>query len=484
MIKEVKLPEIADNVDNATVISIQVSEGDSIKEDDTIAEMESDKAAFDLPSDASGTVKEIKVKEGDEVKVGQVVITVDSDADGVGSSDSGKKDEEKEKEKKEKDKDAASEKSADQEKSKEKEASGKEDQEEDEEKDKGEKDEEGQEKKEKTGKQERDESEEEEEESEKRKGEGEDEEEDSASPEASAGEEVPAAPSVRRLARELGVDVRKVEGTGPYDRIMADDVKSYAKAIVKKSGDEVAAGDDYELPDFSKYGEIERKSMDSIRKRTAENMTNSWQTIPHVFQFDKADVTEVEDFREKYSKKVEKEGGKLTVTAILLKIVAKALENFPKFNASLDFKNKEIIYKKYIHIGVAVDTERGLLVPVIRDADKKSITELSVELGEMAEKARNKKIMPDEMQGGNFAISNLGGIGGTNFTPIVYRPNVAILGVSRSEVQPVFMDDDFEARLILPLSLSYDHRLIDGAEAARFLRWICEALENPMLTMF
>ena len=213
-------------------------------------------------------------------------------------------------------------------------------------------------------------------------------------------------------------------------------------------------------------------------------MTASWQSIPHVFQFDKADVTAVEEFREKYSKKVEKEGGKLTVTAILLKIVAKALETFPKFNASLDFANKEIIYKKYIHIGVAVDTERGLLVPVIRDADKKTITELSIELGEIAEKARNKKIKPDELQGGNFAISNLGGIGGTNFTPIVYRPNVAILGVSRSEVQPVYTDGEFEPRMMLPLSLSYDHRLIDGAEAARYLRWICEALENPLLTMF
>lgn len=213
-------------------------------------------------------------------------------------------------------------------------------------------------------------------------------------------------------------------------------------------------------------------------------MTASWQTIPHVFQFDKADVTDLEAFRKKYEKVVEKKGGKLTVTAILLKISAKALEKFPKFNASLDFNNKEIIYKKYIHMGVAVDTERGLLVPVIRDVNKKTITELSVELGEMAEKARNKKIMPDELQGGNFAISNLGGIGGTGFTPIVYRPNVAILGVSRSSTEPVFIDGEFKPRTMLPLSLSYDHRLIDGAEAARFLRWICEALENSLITMF
>ncbi len=224
--------------------------------------------------------------------------------------------------------------------------------------------------------------------------------------------------------------------------------------------------------------------MDNIRKITAKTMAESWQSIPHVFQFDKADVTELESFRKKYSKLVEKEGAKLTFTAILLKLTAEALKAFPRFNASLDMKNEEIVYKEYINIGVAVDTERGLLVPVIRDADKKSITELSIELNELAEKARNKKIMPDALQGGNFAISNLGGIGGTNFTPIVYRPNVAILGVSRSQMEPVYIDGEFQPRMMLPLSLSYDHRIIDGADGARFLRWLCEAMENPLLTMF
>jgi pyruvate dehydrogenase E2 component (dihydrolipoamide acetyltransferase) len=496
MIKEIKLPEIAENVDVATVISIQVSEGDSISEDQTIAEMESDKAAFDLPADTAGKVKEIKVKEGDEVKVGQVVITVETDDSS--SSDASKEKEQESDEKEEKSEPSSDESKED--KNQESEQKGEREEQPDEdkktEKEKEEKkapetEEQEEQKEDKSDSAKASEDEEEEREEEPSKSsEKEDEStsaralgDESASAKASTDKEVPASPSVRRLAREIGVDINKVEGTGPYDRITTDDVKAYAKDIVKKSGAE-AAEEDYELPDFSKYGEIKREPMDTVRKRTAVNMTTSWQSIPHVFQFDKADVTALEEFREKYAKKIEKKGGKLTVTAILLKIVAKALENFPKFNASLDFKNKEIIFKKYINIGVAVDTERGLLVPVIRDVDQKSISELSVELGEIAEKARNKKIKPDELQGGNFAISNLGGIGGTNFTPIVYRPNVAILGVSRSAIQPVFIDDDFEARLILPLSLSYDHRIIDGAEAARFLRWICESLENPLMTMF
>ena len=454
MIKEIKLPEIADNIDVATVVSINVSVGDKVSQDDSIAEMESDKAVFDLPTDAAGTIKEIKVKEGDEVKVGQVVLTVET---GEGGEEKEEKAKEKEKVE-DKVKEEAKEEAEAEEKVEDKKKAKAEAEEKDEAKDEDKK------------------------KAEEKKAEGEDEEREEDK--TSGGKEVAAAPSIRRLARELGVEIHKVEGTGPYNRITAEDVKAYAKSIIKQSGGKSAIQDDYELPDFSKYGDIERQPMDKIRKITADNMTASWQTIPHVFQFDKADVTDLETFRKKYEKVVEKEGGKLTVTAILLKITAMALEKFPKFNASLDFNNKEIIYKKYIHMGVAVDTERGLLVPVIRDVNKKTITELSVELGEMAEKARSKKIMPDDLQGGNFAISNLGGIGGTGFTPIVYRPNVAILGVSRSSTEAVFIDGEFKPRMMLPLSLSYDHRLIDGAEAARFLRWICEALENSLITMF
>lgn len=506
MIKEIKLPEIADNVDSATVISVLVSEGDTIAKDDTIAEMESDKAAFDLPSDVAGTVKEIKVKDGDEVKVGEVVITVETDkAENGKASSSNDAADKKEKSPEKKDDESNADKGEPEKDEDEK--VEEEDQKNDETEEEDEKNEvKSEEKASSKDEEEKDKPDDDDDTGKKGKHAGEDESEDedgdkeeknneeadktnAGTSDEESGEtavdkkEVAASPSVRRLARELGVDVHRVEGTGPYDRITAHDVKAYAKAIVVQSADQAAVSDDYELPDFSKYGETERKPMGTVRKKTAENMVASWQSIPHVFQFDKADITSLEAFRKQNAKKVEKAGGKLTVTAILLKVTAKALEAFPKFNASLDFKNREVVYKKYINIGVAVDTDRGLLVPVVRDANKKTISELAVELGELADKARNKKIMPDALQGGNLAISNLGGIGGTNFTPIVYRPNVAILGVSRSSEEAVFSDGEFKPRTMLPLSLSYDHRLIDGAEAARFLRWICEALENPFITM-
>jgi pyruvate dehydrogenase E2 component (dihydrolipoamide acetyltransferase) len=289
------------------------------------------------------------------------------------------------------------------------------------------------------------------------------------------GKEVAASPSVRRLARELGVNIEEVEGTGPGERISEEDVKSHTK----KSTEKKQSTSSLKLPDFSKWGEVERKPLSGIRKATAKQVTTSWQAIPHVFQFDQADISGIAEYMEKNSEKVEKAGGKLTITAVLLKIVAGALQQFPKFNGSVDMENEEMILKKYIYIGIAVDTEKGLLMPVIRDVNEKSIVELSVELTEIAEKAREQKLSLEEMQGGNFSISNLGGIGGTNFTPIIYHPQVAILGISRTETKPVYIDGNFEPRQILPLSLSYDHRLIDGAEAAEFLRWIGQALEDP-----
>ena len=235
------------------------------------------------------------------------------------------------------------------------------------------------------------------------------------------------------------------------------------------------------LPDFGQWGEIEREPMSNVRRITAERLSHAWSTIPHVTQFDKADITDVERWRKEFGARAEAAGGKLTPTAIIVKIAAAALKVFPQFNASIDAPGNEVIYKKYCHIGVAVDTDRGLLVPVIRDVDQKNIIELAVELGQIAEKARNRKITPEDMQGGCFTISNLGGIGGTGFTPIVNPPEVAILGVARGSYEPVFADGKFAPRLLLPLSLSYDHRLIDGADGARFLRWMAEALENPFL---
>ncbi len=454
MIKEIKLPEIADNVTSAVVLEILVSAGDKVSADDSLAEMESDKASFELPSDFDGVIKEVKVSEGDEVKVGQVMFTIDTSGEGEESSD--EKEEKKSSDEKSAEKEASQKKKEDVEKE-EKEAEDKEEPQDDEKDEKP---------------------------SDEKPAEKEPAAQEVESSKSAA--HVPASPAVRRLAREIGVDITQVKGTGPADRVIEDDVKAYAKKLLQsgRPAGATAMADDFELPDFSKYGEIKREKMDTIRKITARAMAGSWQNVPHVFQFDKADVTELEKFRKDYSKYVEKQGAKLTVTAILLKLTAVALRKFPKFNASVDMKNEEIIYKDYVHIGVAVDTDRGLLVPVIRDADKKSITELSVELNEMAEKARNKKIKPDELQGANFTISNLGGIGGTNFTPIVNRPAVAILGVSRSQMEPVFIDGEFKPRMMLPLSLSYDHRLIDGADGARFLRWLVEAMQNPLVTMF
>ncbi len=230
--------------------------------------------------------------------------------------------------------------------------------------------------------------------------------------------------------------------------------------------------------------------MRAVRRKTAEHLSAAWATIPHVTQCDLADVTALEELRKKYTKQVEAAGGSLTVTAIATKVVAAALRVFPQFNASIDFGADEIILKKYVNIGIAVDTDRGLLVPVIRDADRKNIVQLSVELSQLSEKARTRKIALEEMQGGCFSISNLGGIGGTYFTPIVNAPEVAILGISRARMEPVFMKDgapgrspagEFVPRLMLPLSLSYDHRVIDGADGIRFLRWVVQALEEPFV---
>ncbi|MBI5091306.1 MAG: 2-oxo acid dehydrogenase subunit E2 [Candidatus Hydrogenedentes bacterium] len=303
-------------------------------------------------------------------------------------------------------------------------------------------------------------------------------------PRANAGA-VPAAPSVRRLAREIGVDITQVGGTGPGGRITMDDVKAFARQVntdvrgvtVHQAGVAVQEA----LPDFSRWGEIEHRAMTSVRRRTAEHMAYSWSTIPHVTQFDKVDITELERLRKKHMQRVERMGGKLTVTGMILKVIAAALKQFPQFNASLDAPNNEIIYKKYYNIGVAVDTDRGLLVPVLHNVDQKNIIQLSIELTQAAERARNRKTTLDEMQGGTFTVTNLGGIGGTAFTPIVNAPEVAILGISRTQIEPVFIDGKFEPRTVLPLALSYDHRVIDGADGARFLRWIIEVIEQPFL---
>lgn len=474
MIKEVKLPEISENVEHGDVIKVLVKTGDSISKDQPIIELETEKATFEVPSTEEGIIKEILVKEGDVIDIGAVIIKVETDSKN-GSADSDK-DENSIKESKEKDK----KESKDESKKEEIKEEIKEDdvnEEEDEE-----------------NKQESKEEDEEGKETESKDSEDESDKEDNLKSElVRPGESnkliekiknkdlAPASPSVRRLARELGVEVSDVTGTGKSGRITEDDVKLYVKSLMEGADSETGstALRSKALPDFSKYGEISKEPMSKVRSITAESMTYAW-TTPMVTQFDKADITLAEEFRKKYAKSVESKGGHLTITSLLVKICTEALKKFPQFNSSIDVNKKEIIYKKYFNVGIAVDTDRGLLVPVIRDTDKKTITDISAELNNLAEKARTKKITPDEMDGGNFTISNLGGIGGTAFTPIVYSPQVAILGVSRASIEAVYINGNFEPKMMMPLMLTYDHRIIDGADAARFLRWICEVLENPM----
>ena len=290
-----------------------------------------------------------------------------------------------------------------------------------------------------------------------------------------------AGPAVRKLARELGVDLGKVTGTGPRKRIQKEDVHAYVKQRLTSPATTVAAGSGLpSLPeiDFSQYGPVEVVDMSRINKLSAVNLHRAWVTIPHVTQFDEADITELEAFRKSESASLKDEGIKLTVLAFMVKACAKALLAFPRFNSSMHVNGEQLIFKQYVHIGIAVDTPNGLVVPVIRDADKKSLTDIARDMQTLSEKARAKKLSPGDMQGATFSISSLGGIGGTAFTPIVNWPEVAILGVSRSQMKPVYDGKGFVPRLMLPLSLSYDHRVIDGADAARFTTYLSKQLTD------
>ena len=296
-----------------------------------------------------------------------------------------------------------------------------------------------------------------------------------------------AAPSVRKLAREIGVDIDAVEGSGANGRVRLDDVKAHARRAMEQLRSPAKAPVPGHpavpavpaLPDFSRWGPVERKPMRNVRRAVARRMSTSWQTVPHVTQHDRADVSELEAVRGTL-KRTSPELP-LTVTAFAVAVCAAALKEFPQFNASLDTARDEIVFKRYVNIGVAVDTERGLIVPVIPDADRKGLAALSTEIAEVAAAARTTGLPRERLEGGTFTITNLGGLGGTAFTPIVNYPEVAILGMSRSAPAPVWAGDRFEPRPMLPLSLSYDHRLIDGADAVRFLRWVAERLEHPLL---
>ncbi len=474
MTKEIKMPDISEDADSGTVVEILVKEGDTIEEEQSIVAIESDKASVEVPSPEGGTVKEIKIAEGDELKVGDVILVLEMDGNGEADEDEDteedKADNKKKKKKPAKQKDNEAEEDTDEEETEEKEEEVTARKEPKEKK-----------------KPQKDDEEEPADEADEEEGKSSDQQEttEASKPQdKESRQEVPAAPSVRRMSRELGVDIYQVKGSGRGGRITADDVKAYADNGKQSGGKESKTPQqETALPDFAQWGDIRREKMSGIRKATARSMADAWQTVPHVTQFDKADITKLQEYTAQYEEKAAKAGGKLTITAILLKVSAAALRAFPKFNASVDIDKQEVIYKKYYHIGVAVDTDKGLLVPVVRDVDQKSVIKLSAELPAIAEKAREGKLSSEDMQGGSFTVSNLGGIGGTQFTPIVYKPQVAILGISRTQTEPVYIDDAFQPRQMLPLSLSYDHRLIDGAEAARFLRWICQSLEDPFVML-
>lgn len=442
--KNFKIPELGENIKSASVVKVLVNVGDTVELDQPLLELETDKATIEVPSDIAGKVVGIMVNDGDTVGIGQEVMAIEDAAGEQTPTQEVVVQKADVPEKVQPDPTLIVEKT------------------------------------------------------------------EVTKAEVTAKVDVfvpaptvvadapkvfvenqppivpnaaPAAPSVRRLAREIGVDVNQIKGTGPGGRILLDDVKAYSKVLHQQRNEvqHIRVEQHQEpLPDFSKFGDVELQAMSNIRFKTADHLSYAWHTIPHVTQFDKADITALEAFRKSYSREAEKKGIKLTVTAILVKIVALALKKFPQFNSSVDMQNKQIIYKKYYNIGIAVDTEFGLMVPVLRDADKMNVIEIAREMNVLAEKARTKKASIADLSGGCFTITNLGGIGGTAFTPIVNAPEVAILGVSRGQMEPVYIDGKFEPRLMLPFSLSYDHRIIDGADAIRFLRLIIDTIENPM----
>ncbi|MBI2422660.1 MAG: 2-oxo acid dehydrogenase subunit E2 [Candidatus Hydrogenedentes bacterium] len=443
MATEFKLPELGEGVASGTVANILVKAGDAVSPGQPVIEIETDKAVAEIPINVGGTIKDIKVKTGQSVKAGDIIFVLD----GEGA--------------------AAPAKAAPVQ----------------------------------------------------------------AAPEPApakvaapvpapapatvhvaapvsaapappiaegarpAGANVLASPSVRKLARSLGVKLHEVPTADSSGRVSEQDVLAFAASSGKAPVSTPAAASVSGaiatpvsaapvLPadarqELDRWGAVAIEPMNAVRKKTTEHMTRCWTTIPHVTHFEKADITELEALRQKRGAAIKAQGGSLTVTCFIMKIVAEGLKRFPKFNASIDLDNQEVALKQYYHIGVAVETPIGLLVPSIRDVDKKSVTQIAMELPAIAKKARDRKLSLEEMQGSTFTISNLGGIGGVGFTPIINAPEVAILGVSRASVEPVYINGQFAARTMMPLSLSYDHRLIDGADAARFLRWVVEALENP-----
>lgn len=417
-VEKVRVPDIGDFTD-VPVIEVLVGEGDHVKEEDPLITLESDKATMDVPAPCSGVVDGLNVHVGDTVSEGSLILTLtvtDADVPAPPSP---------------------------------------------------------------TGVQESD-----------------------TQPivlspaettktpslpsaeavvEESAFKEAHASPSVRRFARELGVDLRRVKGTGPKERILKEDVQAFVKGELSQPSAAVAVEGGAGIPpvpaiDFSKFGEVETQPLPRIKRISGPHLHRAWLNVPHVTHHDEADVTELEAFRQSLKDEAAKQGVRVTALTFLMKALAAGLKEFPHFNASLSPDGQSLIFKKYFHVGIAVDTPNGLVVPVFRDVDQKGIMQLALEMGEVSARAREGKLKPDEMQGGCVSISSLGGIGGTAFTPIVNAPEVAILGVTRSRMTPVWNGKEFEPRLMLPLDLSYDHRVIDGAGAARFVAYLCKVL--------
>jgi len=450
MANEFKLPDLGEGIHEGEVLKVNVDTGEQVEEDEIILEVETDKAAVEIPSPYSDVVTSINVEAGDIVHVGDVMMTFGGVGDNVPREEA-EADEEEEKE-------------------------------------------------------ETPEAKTEREPSRVERGE--------ATGEPHREGPVPAAPSTRRLARELGVDLHEVTPSGPGGRVLAEDVRAHAEG--EKAPEEAAAEAEAEeeaerarkaligvspqtvevppMPDFSKQGEVERVPLRSVRRATAKQMALSWELVPHVTTQDMADVTELEKLRNRYKSEVADQDGALTLTVFVIKALVNALKAFPKFNASLDIETEEIVLKKYYNIGIAVDTDRGLLVPVLRDADKKTALELAIDLKATAQRAREGKAELSDMQGGTMTITNVGAIGGTNFSPIINYPEVAILGLAQARIKPVARQVEFEEgqepeqwedqyefvpRLMLPVMLAFDHRVNDGAEAQRFLNHVIDQLENP-----
>ncbi len=415
---EVRLPRLGEGADSGSVAAIFVKVGDQVKKDQSLIELESEKAVASIPSPAAGTVKKIHVKEGDDIKVGQAIITLSED----GASMSEK---------------AATRTPA---------------------------------KKEVVGIA-----------------------VDDEGPRHTDEREIqprsskfppPAAPSIRKLAKQIGIDLGRVRGSESGGRIVLDDVRRYIQRLQQGAQQPSAtqpvpvARPVPEQIDFSKWGPVEKQKMSQLRKAISRKMTESWTTIPHITQFADADISDVMALRKKYAPVYEKKKAHLTLTGFVIKIVAALLKKYPMFNSSLDEATDEIIHKNYYHIGIAVDTDQGLIVPVIRDVDKKTLLEISVELQDLADRTRKRKVSLEEMRGGTFTISNQGGIGGAHFTPIINKPEVAILGIGQGQWHAAAEPKKAEKRLLLPLGLSYDHRVIDGADAARFIAEFVTTLER------